>query len=101
VNALQWSGLALLVFLAAARILGRVPKSWQPPIEVAADVPLMAGSVLAGNRVGASVWAGLLAVDLWRWWNSGDGPKRRLRRLRARFRAVRRSAPVSARAVAR
>jgi hypothetical protein len=40
---------------------------------------------------------------LWLWWNHGgsDGTRRRLRRLRARFRAVRRGAPVSARMVTR
>lgn len=51
----------------------------------------------------ASLYAGIAAVFEWAWWHSGGGhgTKRRLRRLRARFAGVRRTAPASTMAVTR
>ncbi len=51
----------------------------------------------------ASLYAAIGAIFAWLWWHSGggDGTKRRLRRLRARFAGVRRTAPATAMAVTR
>jgi hypothetical protein len=65
-------------------------------------VTLLALLVAAPAIVAATVdLAFVVASAMWWTHGGGDGPKRRLRRLRARFRAVRRGAPVSARMVTR
>jgi hypothetical protein len=53
---------------------------------------LVAGPALVAATV---VLVFVVASAMWWTHGGGDGPKRRLRRLRARFRAVRRSAPVA------
>lgn len=42
--------------------------------------------------------AALVAVNLWAWWNNGGGDdtKKRLRKLKKKFKPVRRMAPVTA-----
>jgi len=54
-------------------------------------------AILADDTPIALLEATFTGVAAWAWWTrgGGDGTKRRLRRLRARFRAVRRTAPVT------
>ncbi|MFF9238426.1 hypothetical protein ACF1AY_16040 [Streptomyces sp. NPDC014776] len=53
-------------------------------------------------RTGDAIWAlfdaAASAVYAWRWWHGGggDNTRRRLRQLRRRFQAVRRTAPTTA-----
>lgn len=63
---------------------------------IAAHGLLLADVVLDGDTALAMCNAAMIAYWLHRWWNSGDGPRRRLRGLARRFRPVRRTAPASA-----
>jgi hypothetical protein len=89
----------VVVSAARGRLCLRALYGWLAVAQALAVVALVA----EGNRAVASGAAGLLVVACWLWWThgGGDGPKRRLRRLRARFAGVRRTAPATAMAVAR
>lgn len=54
-------------------------------------------AVLRDRPVAASILAGLTALQLWLWWNSGggDGTRRRLRKWARQFQGTRRTAPAA------
>ena len=96
------TGIAILACVVVGRIAGRITRRRALAAEIASDVLLLAGSVLAGDRIAAGLWSACLAIDIHRWWRNGggNGTKRRFRRLRERFTSVRRTAPAAAMAVA-
>lgn len=63
-----------------------------------ATVALCLAAVVAHDQLRAGFHAGVTAIVLWLWWNSGggDGTRRRLRQWADRFHATRRTAPTAA-----
>lgn len=91
--ALAWVGCAVEVAVPQRKQLGRL-------IGAAGQAVLAVGDFQVHQPLGA-LNAAACAWCLWKWWRDGggDGTKRRLRKLRARFVGVRRTAPAAAMAV--
>lgn len=96
-NGCMIAGLVLAVIGCALWHLD--PGARGPGIAAVACLIRVVGLVLDDAPQGYyAIEAGLFASAAWSWWHrgGGDGTRRRLRRLAARFQGVRRTAPVTA-----
>ncbi|MEW2568395.1 hypothetical protein [Streptomyces sp. NPDC047070] len=89
-------GLALVAKTAMCAINGdkRGVAGWTG----AASAMCSLANIIVRNQGEAAFHAGVTAIVLWLWWNSGggDGTRRRLRRWTRAFHGTRRTAPTAA-----